>query len=113
MAAAMRVTEYAKYNWKEKIAIESYVIWEAMVRKQVDSLAGSVSVAVVHNVISCTTYVYGDATGGGATGRHPDDLPVWLDDKTFHSHGRLCSWWNKVGRSGCLAGKIYPEFPER
>jgi hypothetical protein len=45
----------------DEIAIESYADLEAMVQKQVDSLAGSVSMAVVHKGEIVYTYVYGEA----------------------------------------------------
>jgi CubicO group peptidase (beta-lactamase class C family) len=60
-AAVIRVLNTLKIADKEEIAITSYADLEALVRKQVDRLAGSVSVAVVHDGEIVYTYVYGKA----------------------------------------------------
>ena len=63
-AAAMRVVTSLKIAGKgesDQNAIQSYADLEAMVQKQVDSLAGSASIAVVHQGEIVYTYVYGQA----------------------------------------------------
>ena len=60
-AAVMRVLNTLKIAGKDEIAIKSYADLEALVRKQVDSLAGSVSVAVMDKGEIVYTYVYGEA----------------------------------------------------
>jgi len=60
-SATQLVLTSLKIAGKEEIVIESYADVEALVKKQVDSLAGSVSVAVVHQGEIVYTYVYGDA----------------------------------------------------
>jgi CubicO group peptidase (beta-lactamase class C family) len=60
-SATGRVLGTLKIAGKEEIAIESFADLETLVRQQVDSLAGSVSVAVVHGGEIGYTYVYGEA----------------------------------------------------
>jgi hypothetical protein len=58
-AAVMRVMNSLKIVGKEEFVIESFADLEAMVQKKVDSLAGSVSVAVMQEGQIIYTYAYG------------------------------------------------------
>jgi CubicO group peptidase (beta-lactamase class C family) len=60
-AAVMRVMNSLKIAGKEEIAVESFADVESLVRKQVDRLAGSVSIAVMHEGQIVYTYAYGEA----------------------------------------------------
>lgn len=63
-AVTMRVLTSLKITGQDEvneITIESYADLEAMVQKQVDSLAGSISVALLSEDEIIYTYVYGDA----------------------------------------------------
>ena len=64
----------------EAVAIESYADVEALVQKRIDSLAGSVSIAVMHKGEIVYTYVYGDANPITAT---PADL------QTIYRYGSM------------------------
>ena len=59
--AVVRALTGVKIAGKEEIEIKSYADVEAVVREQVDSLAGSVSIAVVHKGEIVYTYAYGEA----------------------------------------------------
>lgn len=59
--AVIRVLSSVKISGKQEAVIDSYAGVEAMVQKQIDSLAGSVSVAVMHKDQIVYTYVYGQA----------------------------------------------------
>jgi CubicO group peptidase (beta-lactamase class C family) len=99
---------------KEEIVIESYSDLEALVRLWVDSRAGSVSVAVVHQGQIVYTYVYGEA--------NPlEGIPA--DTQTIYQSGSM----TKVFTASALMqlveqelvdldvwpGAYIPEFPER
>jgi CubicO group peptidase (beta-lactamase class C family) len=63
-AAVMSAMTSIKIAGKEEIAavaIASYADLEALVQKQVDSLADSVSIALLHQGDIVYTYVYGEA----------------------------------------------------
>ena len=81
--ASSSVLETLKIAGKEasdETAIESYADLEALVQKQVDSLAGSASIAVIHKGEIVYTYVYGDANPITAT---PADL------QTIYRYGSM------------------------
>jgi CubicO group peptidase (beta-lactamase class C family) len=94
-------------------AVESYADLEAMVRQQVDDLAGSVSVAAVHQGEIVYTYVYGDA----------DPIKgVAADTQTIYRYGSMTKPFTATalmqlveqGRVDLDAwpGEYVPEFPE-
>jgi CubicO group peptidase (beta-lactamase class C family) len=60
-AGVMRALASFKIAGKKETVIKSYADLEAMLRRQVDSLAGSVSVAVVAKDKIVYTYAYGEA----------------------------------------------------
>jgi CubicO group peptidase (beta-lactamase class C family) len=113
-AATMRVLNTLKIAGKEEIAIESYANLEALVRKQVDSLAGSVSVAVVHKGDIVYTYVYGDA--------NPVE-GIQADTQTIYRYGSMTKPFTATALMQLVEqglvdldawpGKYVPEFPER
>ncbi|RPI83924.1 MAG: class A beta-lactamase-related serine hydrolase [Chloroflexi bacterium] len=103
-----------KVTGSEEIVIENYAGLEAMVKQQVDRLAGSVSVAVLHNDEIVYTYVYGEA--------NPiEGIPA--DTQTIYRYGSM----TKVVTASALMqlveqglvdldtwpGVYVPEFPER
>lgn len=57
----MRIVASTKLTGKVETVIESYADLEELVRAQVDGLAGSVSLALVHNGEIVYTYTYGEA----------------------------------------------------
>ena len=59
--AVLSALASVKIAGKEESAMESYADLEAYVQKQVDSLAGSVSVAVVHQNEIVYSYAYGES----------------------------------------------------
>jgi CubicO group peptidase (beta-lactamase class C family) len=113
-AATMRVLTTLKIAEKKEIAIKSYADLEALVRKQVDSLAGSVSVAVVHKGDIVFTYVYGDA--------NPVE-GIQADTQTIYRYGSMTKPFTATAimqlvEQGLVdldawPGKYVPEFPER
>jgi|WetSurMetagenome_2_1015567.scaffolds.fasta_scaffold103901_1 CubicO group peptidase (beta-lactamase class C family) len=60
-AAALRALASLKIAGKEELVIKNYADLEALVRKQIDSRAGSISVAVTHKGQIVYTYAYGQA----------------------------------------------------
>ncbi|RPI26696.1 MAG: class C beta-lactamase-related serine hydrolase [Chloroflexota bacterium] len=103
-----------KVTGNEENVIESYADLEAMVQQHVDRLAGSASVAVVHNDEIVYTYVYGEA--------NPiEGIPA--DTQTIYRYGSM----TKVVTASALMqlveqglvdldawpGIYVPEFPER
>jgi len=57
----IRALSSIKISGKQEAVINSYADVEAMVQKQIDSLAGGASVAVMHKDQIVYTYVYGQA----------------------------------------------------
>jgi hypothetical protein len=113
-AIALRVMESLKIAGKEEIVIESYADVEAMVRKEVDRLAGSMSIAVVHGDDLVYTYAYGQANPVAG---------ILADTQTIYPFGSM----TKVITASALMqlveqgkvdldawpGEYIPEFPER
>ena len=105
--ASLKITE------KKEIVIESYADLEAFVQKEVDRLAGSMSIAVVHKDKIVYTYAYGKANPVAG-------IPA--DTQTIYSFGSM----TKVFTASALMqlveqgkvdldawpGKYIPEFPE-
>ena len=104
--AILRALTSIKIAGKDEIAIESFSDVEALVRKEVDRLAGSsLSIAVVHQSEIVYTYAYGQANP--ATGIPADtqnNLPVWLHDKSRYRQRADAVGGTGQGGSGCLAG---------
>ena len=116
-AAVMRALTSLKIAGKDEvdeIAIESYADLEAMVQKQVDSLAGSVSIAAVHQDEIVYTYVYGEANP-------VKGIPA--DTQTIYRYGSMtkpftASALMQLVEQGLVdldawPGEYIPEFPER
>ena len=116
-AATMRVLTSLKIAGEEgvdEMAIESYTDLEAFVRKQVDSLAGSVSIAVLHQGEIVYTYVYGQANPVAG-------IPA--DTGTIYRYGSMTKPFTATalmqlveqGRVDLDAwpGEYVPGFPER
>jgi CubicO group peptidase (beta-lactamase class C family) len=116
-AATMRVLTTLKIAGKDevdRIAIESYADLEAMVQKQVDSLAGSASIAVVHQGEIVYTYVYGEANP-------VEGIPA--DTQTIYRYGSMTKPFTATALMQLVEqglvdldawpGEYIPEFPER
>jgi CubicO group peptidase (beta-lactamase class C family) len=116
-APVMRALTSMKIAGKDKIAknaIESYADLEEMVRKQVDSLAGSASMVVIHQGEIVYTYVYGEANP-------VEGIPA--DTRTIYRYGSMTKPFTATalmqlveqGRVDLDAwpGVYIPEFPER
>jgi CubicO group peptidase (beta-lactamase class C family) len=116
-AATSRVLDTLKIAGKDEsdeIAVESYADLEALVQKQVDSLAGSVSIAVLHQGEIVYTYVYGQANP--VTG-----LPA--DTGTIYRYGSMTKPFTATALMQLVEqglvdldawpGEYIPEFPER
>jgi len=114
--AIIRALTSMKIVGKDEVArttIESYGELEALVRKQIDSLAGSASIAVVHQGEIVYTYVYGQANP--VTG-------VPADTKTIYRYGSMTKPFTATavmqlveqGRVDLDAwpGEYVPEFPD-
>ena len=112
--ASLRVLKSLKIAGKEEIAIESYADLEALMRKQVDSRAGSVSVAVMDKGEIVYTYVYGEANP-------VEGIPA--DIQTIYRYGSMTKPFTATalmqlveqGRVDLDAwpGEYIPGFPER
>ena len=116
-AATMRVLNSLKIAGKDEadqMAIESYADLEAMVREQVDRLAGSVSIAVVHQGDIVYTYVYGEA----------DPIAgIAADSQTIYRYGSMTKPFTATALMQLVeqgkvdldawAGEYIPGFPER
>ncbi len=115
-AAVMGVLTSFRIRGKDdlsQMAIESYADLEAMLQKQMDSLAGSVSIAVMHQDEIVYTYVYGEAdpTRG---------IPA--DKETIYRYGSMtkpvtATALMQLVEQGLVdldawPGKYVPEFPE-
>jgi CubicO group peptidase (beta-lactamase class C family) len=111
--AVMHTLASLKIAGKDEIVIESYPDLEAMLRQQVDSLAGSASVAVVHKDKIVYTYAYGQA--------NPVE-GIAADTQTIYQFGSMTKVFTasvlmqlvEQGRVDLDAwpGKYIPEFPE-
>jgi CubicO group peptidase (beta-lactamase class C family) len=112
-AAVMRVMNSLKIAGKEEIVVESYADVEGVVRNQVDRLAGSVSVAVMHQGKIVYTYAYGEA--------NPVE-GIAADTQTIYRFGSMTKPFTATalmqleeqGRVDldARAGEYIPEFPE-
>jgi CubicO group peptidase (beta-lactamase class C family) len=112
-ASILRALASLKIASKEEIVIESYTDLEALVRKEVDRLAGSMSIAIVHGNDLVYTYAYGKADPVAG-------IPA--DTQTIYSFGSM----TKVFTASALMqlveqgkvdldawpGKYIPEFPK-
>jgi len=112
--AILRALYSIKIAGKEEVVIENYADLEALVRKEMDRLAGSVSMAVVHQGEIVYTYVYGQANPAAG-------IPA--DIQTIYQFGSM----TKVVTASALMqlveqgkvdldawpGEYIPEFPER
>ncbi len=112
-ASVMSALKSLKIAGKEEIVIESYTDVEALVKKEVDRLAGSMSIAVVHGDELVYTYAYGQANPVAG-------IPA--DTQTIYSFGSMTKVFTasalmqlvEQGRVDLDAwpGKYIPEFPE-
>jgi len=103
-----------KISGNEEKKVESYADLEAMVQKEVDSLAGSVSVAVVHKDDIVYTYVYGEANPVAG-------IPA--DTQTIYRYGSMTKPFTATALMQLVEqgkvdldawpGKYIPGFPER
>jgi CubicO group peptidase (beta-lactamase class C family) len=112
--AVMRVLKTLKITGKAETAIKSYADLEALMRKQVDSRAGSVSVAVMDKGEIVYTYVYGEANP-------VEGIPA--DIQTIYRYGSMTKPFTATalmqlveqGRVDLDAwpGEYIPGFPDR
>jgi CubicO group peptidase (beta-lactamase class C family) len=111
--AVAKVLTSVVITGKVETKIESFADVEAMVQKKVDSLAGSISIAVVHNDEIVYTYAYGQA--------NPiEGIPA--DTQTIYAIGSMTKPFTAAalmqlveqGRVDLDAwpGEYIPEFPE-
>jgi CubicO group peptidase (beta-lactamase class C family) len=110
---ALNSIEIAGKGDVKAVAIESYADLEAMVRVQVESLAGSVSIALLHQDEIVYTYVYGEA--------NPVE-GVAADTQTIYRYGSMtkpftASALMQLVEQGLVdldawPGEYIPEFPE-
>jgi D-alanyl-D-alanine carboxypeptidase len=112
-ASVMRALTSLKIAGKEEVVIETYADLEEFVRNRVDSLAGSVSIAVLDGDEIVYTYVYGEA--------NPlEGVPA--DTRTIYRFGSMTKPFTasalmqlvEQGRVDldAWAGEYIPEFPE-
>jgi CubicO group peptidase (beta-lactamase class C family) len=115
-AAAMRALESMRISGKTEsaVAVESYADLEAMVRDRVDALAGSASIAAVHQGEIVYAYVYGKANP-------VEGIPA--DTGTIYRYGSMtkpvtAAALMQLVEQGLVdldawPGEYVPEFPER
>lgn len=116
-AAVMRALASMNIAGKDEIdetAFKSYADLEAMVQKQVDRLAGSISVAVLHQDEIVYTYVYGQA--------NPVE-GIEADPQTIYRFGSMTKPFTAIALMQLVEqglvdldawpGEYIPEFPER
>jgi CubicO group peptidase (beta-lactamase class C family) len=102
-----------KITGKEEIVIQSYADVEAIVKKDVDSRAGSVSIAVVHKGEIVYTYAYGEA--------NPVE-GVAADTQTIYAFGSMTKPFTATALMQLVEqgkvdldawpGEYVPEFPK-
>lgn len=116
-APVMHALESMKFAGKDSIKVsrvESYADLEALVQKQVDSLAGSASLAVLHQGEIAYTYAYGDA----------DPIAgLQADTQTIYRYGSMtkpvtAAALMQLVEQGLVdldawPGEYIPEFPAR
>jgi len=116
-ASVMRAVTSLKISGKDEVsglAIESFAELEAMVQKQVDSLAGSASIAVVQQGEIVYTYVYGEADPVAG-------IPA--DTQTIYRYGSMTKPFTATALMQLVEqglvnldawpGEYIPEFPEQ
>jgi CubicO group peptidase (beta-lactamase class C family) len=112
--ATLRALKSIKILGQKKVAIESYAGLEALVRQQVDRLAGSVSVSVVHQEKIVYTYAYGKANPLNG---------VAADTQTIYHFGSMTKPVTATALMQLVEqgkvdldawpGKYIPEYPKR
>lgn len=115
-ASVMRALTSLKISGKDEVsgmAIENFADLEAMVQKQVDSLAGSASIAVVQQGEIVYTYVYGEADPVAG-------IPA--DTQTIYRYGSMTKPFTATALMQLVEqglvnldawpGEYIPEFPE-
>jgi CubicO group peptidase (beta-lactamase class C family) len=115
-AVTMRVLTSLKIAGKDEgkeNAIQSFADLEAMVQKKIDSLAGSASIAVLHQGEIVYTYVYGDADPVAG-------IPA--DTQTIYRYGSMTKPFTATALMQLVEqglvdldawpGEYIPEFPE-
>jgi CubicO group peptidase (beta-lactamase class C family) len=111
-AAVLRTLGSFKIADKKEVLIRNYADLEALVRKQVDSHAGSVSVAVLHKGEIVYSYVYGEANP-------VDGIPA--DAQTIYTFGSMTKPFTATAVMQLVEqgqvdldawpGEYIPEFP--
>ncbi len=112
--SVLRALSSIKITGKKEIVIQSYADVEALVRQQVDRLAGSVSVALAHRGEIVYTYAYGKAnpvTGAAADTRTLYHFGSMTKPVTATALMQLVEQ-GKVDLDA-WPGKYIPEFPQR
>jgi CubicO group peptidase (beta-lactamase class C family) len=109
----VRALTGVKIAGKEDLEIKSFAEVEAVVREQVDSLAGSVSIALVHKGEIVYTYAYGEA--------NPVD-GIAADTGTIYAFGSMTKPFTATALMQLVEqgkvdldawpGEYIPEFPE-
>jgi CubicO group peptidase (beta-lactamase class C family) len=109
----IRALMSVKITGQEELAVKSYADVEALVRKEVDRLSGSISVAVVHKDKIVYTYAYGEANPVAG-------IPA--DTQTIYAFGSMSKVFTATalmqlveqGKVNLDAwpGEYIPEFPE-
>jgi CubicO group peptidase (beta-lactamase class C family) len=110
--AVTRALSSFRIAGKDEIVIERYADLEAMVQAQIDSLSGSVSVAVLNRDAIVYTYVYGEANPVQG---------VAADTRTIYRHGSMTKPFTAVALMQLVErglvdldawpGEYIPEFP--
>ncbi len=113
-APVMRALASFKIAGQQEVVIKSYSDVEAMIQKQVDSLAGSVSVAVVYKDKIVYTYAYGQANPVDGTR---------ADTQTIYMFGSMTKPFTATALMRLVEqgkvdldawpGEYIPEFPKR
>jgi CubicO group peptidase (beta-lactamase class C family) len=112
-AAVARTLASMKIAGKEEIIIESYADLEALVQKEVDRLAGSVSIAMLHQGEVVYTYVYGDANPvEGIAADTQTIYPLGSITKVFTASALMQLVEQGLVELDAWPGEYIPEFPE-
>ncbi len=112
--SVVQALQSIKINGQQKTEIKSYADLEALVHQQVDSLAGSISVAVVHKDQIVYTYAYGQANPVKGTA---------ADTQTIYQFGSVTKPVTAAALMQLVEqgkvdldawpGKYVPEFPKQ
>jgi CubicO group peptidase (beta-lactamase class C family) len=110
----LRALGSLKMAGKEQVVMESYADLETMVQKQVDSLAGSVSVAVVHDNEIVYSYTYGQSNPIKGIAANTGTIYAFGSmTKPFTATAVMQLVEQGKVNVDAWPGEYIPEFPER